>query len=59
MSKKKNKELSVSQYAKKLDISRQAVLKKIKNTLAGADSNTLPEGATVKRCGIYYVIILN
>ncbi len=60
MSKKKqSKRMSVSEYAKELDISRQAVLKKVKNTLAGAKSNTLPEGATVEQIGIYYFITLN
>lgn len=56
--KKSKKQFSVSQYAAELGISRQAVLKKVENTLNGAKSNTLPEGAIVERCGIYYMITL-
>lgn len=61
MSKKKDKKknFTVSEYAEELDISRQAVLKKIKNTLKGAKSNTLPEGVSVQRMGIYYYITIN
>lgn len=61
MSKKKDKKknFTVSEYAEELDISRQAVLKKIKNTLKGAKSNILPEGASVQRMGIYYYITIN
>lgn len=61
MSKKKDKKknFTVSEYAEELGISRQAVLKKIDNTLKGAKSNVLPEGASVHRMGIYYYITIN
>ena len=43
------KKYSVTQYAEELEISREAVLKKI-------NQNKLPKGVTAELVGTYYVI---
>lgn len=53
---KERKQYSPKEVADKLGISPQAVIKKVNNTLDGADSNCLPDGLTVERFHRMFII---